>query len=125
MVTADELLAAVRSAGEPGSESHREACRLYRRSVLERQAGTRQCQRDQAVRAALYLLTALLATAAIDAGWFDHTGCGTHEGYNKHAYDKTPACTDCEDGERVYSREAKRAQKRARTERQQALQVAA
>lgn len=34
-VSDGELLAAVREAGEPGTASHRLACRLYRRSVLE------------------------------------------------------------------------------------------
>jgi hypothetical protein len=123
VISDDELLAACRSAGKPGSESHREACRLYRRSVLEYQAQTRQGQRDQAVRAALALLTALLATAAIDAGWLDYTGCGTHTGYVEHYHAGTLACTPCLVAERDYSRERKRAQKRARTG--QALREAA
>jgi hypothetical protein len=114
VITDDELLAAVRSAGEPGSESHREACRLYRRSVLEYQAQTAQGWRGHAARAALRLLIALAATEAIGAGWLDCHGCGTHDGYNKHTAGKTMACGACLAGERAYSRERKRAQARAR-----------
>lgn len=68
-------------------------------------------------------LISLIAQAAGDAGWL--SDCGTHNGYNKHVRDKNPACTPCGDAEREYSREAKRAQKRARTEREQAWQEAA
>ena len=52
MITDDELLAACREAGEPGTESHRLACRLYRRSVLEWQAGHVRWRREYARRAA-------------------------------------------------------------------------
>lgn len=52
MITGDELLAAARSAGEPGSESHRLACRLYRRSVIEWKAGHAEWRRQYAERAA-------------------------------------------------------------------------
>lgn len=110
MITDAELLAACRSAGEPGSESHRAACRLYRRSVLEYQAQTRQGQREHAAR---YLLIAVIATEAIGAGWLDYTGCGTHDGYDRHARDKTLACTACLRAESEYSGGRRRARKLA------------
>lgn len=113
MITDEELLAACRSAGMPGSESHREACRLYRRSVLEYQAQTRQGQREYAVRASLYLLIGLVATEAIGAGWLDYTGCGTHDGYDKHARDKTLACPACLRAESEYSGGRRRARRQA------------
>jgi hypothetical protein len=118
VITDDELLAAVRSAGAPGTESHRKACRLYRRSVLEWRARS-----GYAPRAALRQFIALLTAQAADAGWFDYTGCGTHDGYNKHAYDRAPACAACLEAEREYSRDRKRAQVRAKNE--QAWQAAA
>jgi hypothetical protein len=52
VITDDELLAACRSAGEPGSESHRLACRLYRRAALEWKAGHAGWRREYALRAA-------------------------------------------------------------------------
>jgi hypothetical protein len=113
VITDGELLAACRSAGEPGTESHRAACRLYRRSVLEYQAQTRQGQREYASRAALYLLIAVIATEAIGAGWLDYTGCGTHDGYDKHARDKTLPCTACLRAESEYSGGRRRARKLA------------
>jgi len=97
----------------PGSESHRDACRLYRRSVLEYQAQTAQGRRGHAARAALCLLIALVATEAIGAGWLDSTGCGTHDGYSKHAYDKTLACPACLRAESEYSGGRRRARKMA------------
>lgn len=116
MITDEELLSACRSAGTPGSDSHRAACRLYRRSVLEYQAQTRQGQREQAARVALYLQVALIATAAIGAGWLDYTGCGTHDGYQKHAYDKTLACPACLRAESEYSGGRRRARDLSRAQ---------
>jgi len=113
VITDGELLAACRSAGIPGSDSHRAACRLYRRSVAEYQAQTLQGQRDHAARAALYLLIALVATEAIGAGWLDYTGCGTHDGYDKHARDKTLACPACLRAESEYSGGRRRARRQA------------
>lgn len=117
MVTDDQLLAAVRSAGEPGTESHRLACRVYRRAVLEWKAGTAQARREDAARAALCQYIALLAAAAAVAGWLDERGgCGTHGGYNRHAREKTLACPACLEAERRYSRARKRVQRRAKAE---------
>jgi hypothetical protein len=116
-----ELLAAVRAAGEPGTESHRLACRLYRRSVLEWKAGTVRARREREARTVLSRSIALLAAAAAGAGWLDYTGCGTHDGYNKHAYEKTPACPACLEAERGYSRD----RKRAKAQGKQALREAA
>jgi hypothetical protein len=125
VITDDELLAACRSAGKPGTESHRKACRLYRQSVIEYQAATRQGQREHAARAALYLFIALLATEAIGAGWLGYTGCGTHDGYAVHARDKTLACPACLRAESEYSGSRRRARKQAAAEREQAWTEAA
>ena len=48
MITDDELLAACRAAGEPGMESHRLACRVYRRAAAEWQARDLAWRRDRA-----------------------------------------------------------------------------
>ena len=122
MITDAELLAAVRAAGPPGSESHRLACRLYRRSVLEWQADAGR-QAERATRAMCALLVAVLAEAARSAGWLSE--CGTHNGYNQHAYDKTRACDACLKAEREYSRERRRAQRLARAQGKRALREAA
>ena len=111
MVTDDELLAAVRSAGPPGTESHREACRLYRQSVTEWRAGHVRWREGYAARASARLSDAI-AEAAGRRG-----PCGSHYGYNRHRDKKTPVCPRCEVAERAYQRTRKRAQRRAKAER--------
>jgi hypothetical protein len=102
LISDDELLAACRSAGEPGTESHRAACRLYRRSVIEWRAGHAQWREEYADRAGLGLAVALLTEAAEDAGWLIR--CGTHPGYQKHIRDKTEVCPECREAARVHDR---------------------
>ena len=114
MITDDELLAACRAAGEPGTESHRQACRLYRRSVLEWRAGA---ARSRQGRPDLYELVALTADVAAAAGWLDDCGCGTHNGHHRHVREGTPVCPACAEAERGYAREWKRARRRAAAER--------
>jgi hypothetical protein len=125
VITDEELLAACLSAGVPGSDSHRAACRLYRRSVLEYQAQTRQGQREQAARAALRLQVALIATAAIEEGWLDCSGCGTHAGYARHVSEGRLACPACLKAESGYSGGRKRERRQARERFEQAHQEAA
>jgi hypothetical protein len=100
VITDEELLDAVRSAGEPGSESHRAACRLYRRSVLEWQAGHAGWQEARTARAAVGLQVALLAQAAGEAGLLGD--CGTYGGYGRHLRERTLVCRPCEQAMREY-----------------------
>jgi len=102
VITDDELLAACRSAGEPGTESHREACRLYRRSVLEWKAGHAEWREGYADRAGLGWLIAEIAEAAGEAGWLIR--CGTQGGYSLHIRQKTEVCPECREAEREYDR---------------------
>ena len=125
MITDEELLAACRSAGEPGSASHRAACRLYRRSVLEWRAG-HASGREAHIPAAVMLrqLVTLCGRTAEEAGWLapDTTGsCGSHSGYVLHSRYKTPVCTACEEAERAYSRSFKRKRARRRPRAKAAL----
>jgi hypothetical protein len=106
-----ELLAACRSAGEPGSESHRLACRLYRQSVLEFQAGSAGWQAERWWRATVGQQVALIAEAAREAGLLGD--CGTLRGYKRHVREKTLACLRCRQAEREYRRERYRARKAA------------
>lgn len=106
MTPDEELLAACLSAGPPGSLSHREACRLYRRSVLEWRAGRKQWREEYENRVGLGLLVALVADAADDAGWFIR--CGTQGGYAQHIRRKTPVCTECREAGREYDRNRQR-----------------
>jgi hypothetical protein len=125
VITDEELLSACRSAGTPGSDSHRAACRLYRQSVLEYRARTSQGRRGQADRAALRLQVALIATAAIEEGWLDCAGCGTHAGYARHASEGSLACPACLKAESGYSGGRKRERRQARERFEQAHQEAA
>jgi hypothetical protein len=102
VITDEELLAACRAAGEPGTESHRLACRLYRRSVIEWRAGHAEWRAEYADRAGLGLAVALLTEAAEDAGWLIR--CGTHRGYQLHIREKTEVCPECRAAERVADR---------------------
>ena len=107
MISDEELLAACRSAGEPGSLSHRDACRLYRRSVLEWQEGHAGWQAERALRATVVLQVALLAEAAGEAGWLGN--CGEYRGYNRHLREKTLVCPRCEQAMQEYQGERYRA----------------
>jgi len=100
MITDDELLAAVRSAGEPGSESHRRACQAYRRSVAEWQAASPAWQAEREALAGLARRIAEIAEAAREAGMLDD--CGTYRGYNRHLREKTLVCGPCESAMREY-----------------------
>lgn len=102
MVTDEELLAACLSAGEPGTESHRRACRLYRKSVLEWQAAHEEWREEYANRTGLGLAIALITEAADSAGWF--IKCGTPGGYSLHIRHKTPVCPECREAHREYDR---------------------
>lgn len=105
MVTDDELLAAVCAAGEPGSESHRLACRLYRRSVIEWQAGHAEWRQEYTARA-VAALVAEAAEAADEAGWIIR--CGSHQGYQLHIRNKTQVCPPCREAEREHDRSRER-----------------
>ncbi len=103
MISDGELLAACLSAGEPGTESHRLACRLYRRSVLEWQAGHAGWEAERARRAVLAGVARqvrLLAEAAGEAGLLGD--CGTHGGYNRHCRERTLICRPCRAAEQEY-----------------------
>lgn len=122
MISDDELLAACLAAGEPGTESHRRACRLYRQSVIEWRAGHAGWRRERESRAVVGILVALLAEAAGEAGWGD--GCGTYRGYRRHIRAKTLVCPRCNRAMLEYKRERRRVRKLAAQD-QQALREAA
>lgn len=114
MVTDEELLAAVRSAGEPGSESHQLACRLYRRAVLEWREGHAGWREEYATRAGLGWLVAALAEAVelADAARprpllrrVTSARCGTSAGVWRHRQEGTETCPRC----RKFNRDRMRA----------------
>jgi hypothetical protein len=120
VITDDELLAAVRSAGKPGSGPHREACRLYRRSVLEwrEQSPAWQAERErrEALRErddALRRLVALVARRAEAQALRDAAECGSRSGYHRHLREGTVICLRCRIANRDYDRPRKRAERLA------------
>jgi hypothetical protein len=115
VITDEELLAACRSAGEPGTESHRRACRLYRRSVIEWQSGDAGWRAECMVRDAVSQLAAVLArgmeSEALESARRrpQAARCGTSGGWKRHRREGTPTCPAC----REYERERTRARTRS------------
>lgn len=95
MITDGELLEACRSAGLPGSPSHREACRLYRVALAE------WLERDRAWKEA--------AEAACQL-----PGCGTRDGYREHRKMRTRTCRACRKAWAAYVSERKAERERRR-----------
>jgi hypothetical protein len=120
VISDDDLLAACRSAGKPGSDSHREACRLYRRSVLEYQAQSPAWQAERewrdylrGQRDALRRLVILVARTVEARALRDAAECGSRSGYHRHLREKTVICLRCRMANRGYDTPRKRAERLA------------
>jgi hypothetical protein len=111
VIADDELLAACRSAGEPGTESHRLACRLYRRSVIEWRAQSPAWQAELERRDALRRLVILVARTAEARALRDAARCGSRSGFHRHLREGTVTCRRCRMANRDYGRPRKRAER--------------
>jgi hypothetical protein len=111
VITDAELLAACRAAGPPGTESHRLACRLYRRSVIEWQAQSPVWQAERDRLDALRRLVILVARRVEAQALRDAARCGSRGGYHRHLREETAVCRRCRTANRDYDRPRKRAQR--------------